>query len=124
MIRKCEEQELDDGILITIDTQMTLYCWLRIKFKVQLIFNRVNEESERTSVTIIVGETVYGIVKVCSRTTHTVETGRLERMGSFKYFESVVTEDARCIQIKRTGITSNTFRNMRNVLTNSQIQQE
>ena len=56
MIRKCEEQELDDGILITLDTQMTLYCWLRIKFKVQLIFNRVNEESERTSVAINIGK--------------------------------------------------------------------
>jgi len=94
--------------------------------KLQLMFNRVKEESESKGLTINVGKTKCMVMsKYAPGPRMELHCGdwTVERVESFRYLGSIVTEDVRCdTEIKtRIGIAKKAFGNMKSMMTNRKL---
>ena len=105
----------DDTVLIAHSSQ-----------QLQLIFNRVKEESERKGLNINIGKTkTMALPKNSPAPRFQLRCGelRVEQVERFEYLGSIITEDVRCNEEinRRIMIAKAAFINMKSILTNKKL---
>ena len=105
----------DDTVLIAHSSQ-----------QLQLIFNRVKEESERKGLNINIRKTKTMVLSKNSpapRFQLRCGEQRVEQVERFEYLGSIITEDVRCKEEinRRIMIAKAAFINMKNILTNRKL---